>query len=431
MNHFLMFHQKNCKYSCKIQICPVRNNIRKFANILHLEKDEFTDAKLGSESCKAYKLNENKSQENSYFLIPNRKVKGQSNYVAQIFSGCTSSESETYQAMNDLFLNKNINDALVRYHIFSLYTDNSFNIRNIVTDIDTFEQPRYFSSKIPFFYGLVISAQLERNNVLLLLIASGLSCSLVALFLIFITAILSEEWRSKGSNIILVNFATVIFLDVMSHLISELSEINETFCSIFVVCCHYFSLVEFFWTSIIALMQYRRYVYVFEKNDRQKFIIVAWVSPIIIITLNLIYAFMNSKELDKSKDSYKTCSLINTYLIYYSIAVPLFITLLINFIIFILIVRHFLQESCKTGKRADAIAEVKIAFILFFLLDLNLIIAIIADMFNDYLLAAIFVTCQSMQGTFLFIIFVLRSKTTRNMYVKWIKMIYIKVCNRM
>ncbi|XP_045480312.1 uncharacterized protein LOC123684099 isoform X2 [Harmonia axyridis] len=299
-----------------------------------------------------------------------------------------------------------------------------FNIRNIVEDINEMVKPSFCSSKIPFFYSLVISGKLKSNSLFVIFISFNYTLSCCSLLLIFLTAKFSQQWRQRRSNIILINFTMSIFSQIILHFVSDFSGIDEGLCSTITILCHYFTLVQFFWTSVIAYMQYRRYVQVFnEKNGYflTKLIIFAWFMPIIIIFASLVLVFSIHKNATICIDKFKMCSLINTYLLKYSVSLPLMFTLLINFIFFILIFQHLLRKKTEIYQRS-ALLEVKLAFVLFFLLDLNLIVAIIADMFNVDILALIFVTSHSLQGVLLFVVFVVRNKCSRKMYIRWLKM---------
>lgn len=310
------------------------------------------------------------------------------------------------------------------------YESSEFNLREIVEDIDKFVTPSYCSSKIPFFYSLVISGDLKRNSVFLSFININYILSTCSLFLIFLTAKLSIEWRQRKSNIILTNFTVAIFSQIILHFVSDFTEVDEGLCTIVTILCHYFTLVQFFWTSTIAYMQYRRYVQVFEEHDEFfliKHIAFAWVTPILLISTFLIIVFSMPNNTTNCEDNFKICSLINTYLLNYCIAIPLILTLATNFIFFILIFRHLLKRKLEFDQKTSALLEVKLAFVLFFLLDLNLIVAIIADMFSIDFLASIFVTSHSLQGVLLFVVFVIRNKCSRKMYVRWIKI----ACDRL
>ncbi|XP_045466830.1 adhesion G-protein coupled receptor D1-like [Harmonia axyridis] len=266
---------------------------------------------------------------------------------------------------------------------------------------------KYFPVLQPFVVPLLES--IEKELTLSLIMDIGFITSIFALVFILLSVVLSRKLRERKGNIILAHFCFSIFVQIILHVLICLFNLNITLSKWTSIIFQYFTLVEFAWTSVIALIQYRRYVIVFDSTLNSSVLkITAFIYIIcaIPIAARILWDHNHSK-------------LMMTFLTF---SLPQFLTLIINLIILILISRNIMcMSSWSPQQKRNISVEAKLIFILFLTLDLGWIIAMLAYLSSNIIFAYIFIFSQSLQGFALFFTFILMNKPNR----KILKQIWI------
>ncbi|XP_044744790.1 uncharacterized protein LOC123306736 [Coccinella septempunctata] len=241
--------------------------------------------------------------------------------------------------------------------------------------------------------------------------------SFVSLCIIFVSGLVSRKYRAERGNQILIHFAFSMFAQFVLHNAACWINVTPLLCNLHSMLSQYFTLVESCWTSIIAYLQFKRFVRVFDKEPNHlilKLCGIAYVFPILPISLWMIY--------------HKTDTQMMNYLTF---GLPEFLILLINSTLLILITRNivFVKNEYIEHKKSLSM-EVKLIFFLFFVLDFSWFLIILADLTASVFFIYLFIITQSLQGFMLFFVFGIMNDHNRLIYKKFLSIYSKKILLR-
>lgn len=246
---------------------------------------------------------------------------------------------------------------------------------------------------------------IEGTILLSFILDSGFIMSFIALICIFVSMIISRKLREETGNIILLHFCTSIFIQIILHILICQNDMSYPVSKLASISFQYFTLVEFVWTTVIAFIQYRRYVTVLYSNPNYS---VLKISSI-VYTVSAVPAVIRIIW-DQNHSKFMT---------YLTFAVPQMITLIVNLIILLMISKNILcTKSWSPHHKRSVSVEAKVIFMLFLILDLGWIVAMLAIFTSNIIFAYIFVFSQSLQGFVLFFIFIIINKRNRQVLKK-------------
>ncbi|XP_045481323.1 adhesion G-protein coupled receptor D1-like [Harmonia axyridis] len=336
-----------------------------------------------------------------------------------------SNECEVKRQIGERYIivtkySKNIseNDVLIKIckHLNHINEENIQDIENSICIFISDHYLQYHNKKCCIgSFDFIPKSALQIEMIMLWIQKDGSSyfigtfycVSFICLCIIFLSCIVSRTYRSERGNLILIHFAFSIFVQFILHVFSCLMIVSPFSCYLQSIAFHYFSLVESCWTSIIAYLQYRRFVKVFD-NEPNHFILklcsIAYILPIIPIFVWILYHRSNTE-------------LAN----YLTFGLPEFLILLINSTLLILIIKNLVFGKNKYIKHRKSLSmEVKLIFFLFFILDFSWFHIILADITSKKIFIYLFLFTQSSQGFMLFFVFGIMNEQNRLIYRKFL-----------
>ncbi|XP_033096234.1 uncharacterized protein LOC117100567 isoform X3 [Anneissia japonica] len=250
----------------------------------------------------------------------------------------------------------------------------------------------------------------------------GLSISILSLFLTVFTFVTSRKFRKSEPKRIL----SQLCLSLLGLYIVFLTGIDRTdskrSCVVAGAFLHYFLLSSIFWMSVQAVHMYYFFVKVFDSHVRHFFLkafLFAWGLPLVIV---LISAFI---DIDSYVNSDRHCFL-TLQRMYYSVAIPVAVSLLFNFVVFIMVLYNLSKlgkNATKTQKRQKKIKSkgmqmlqngVSIAMVL----GLTWLIGFFAIGDASTMMLWLFCILNSFQGFLIFLMYCVRNKEVRNHWLK-------------
>ncbi|KAK9886567.1 hypothetical protein WA026_017494 [Henosepilachna vigintioctopunctata] len=265
---------------------------------------------------------------------------------------------------------------------------------------------KYYFKYFPVFrsYGKIFLESVERKLFLSFTLDVGFFLSILALICVFVSTLMSKRWRKEKGNMILFHFSLPIFAQIIIHFSICLFDLDIFQAKLASITFQYFTIVEFSWTSIIAYMQYKRYVKILNGariSSISTLVAFAYLSSAIPTLLRIILE--------------KNYSVIT--ITYLTFSIPQAVFLFINLVILILILRNIVCMRVETvDKKSNFSTEFKLIVILFFIFDLGWILAMFAYLTSNIAFAYIFIFSQSIQGFILFFIFVVLNKRNQKIY---------------
>ncbi|KAK4883165.1 hypothetical protein RN001_006484 [Aquatica leii] len=270
------------------------------------------------------------------------------------------------------------------------------------------------------FALLVSSANMNQltekvNLALNIITIIGCALSLVGLTGIFVIAIFFKHWRKRTRNKIMLNFSAALTAQTILLFISDTIDQNTTECIAVGASLHYTVLSGFAWMVIVAILQYRKFVLVFQHPVPHfliKCVLVGWCLPALPVLIILIVA-----PESYNKNTSGICYPDGT-LFYYGVVLPISIFALINLFVFVkILINIFNNKVEKYGSHSHEIRlHVSIAILLFFLLGMSWIFGIGISFTKDTscaILSFIFCFTATLQGFVMFIFFILINRESR------------------
>lgn len=246
----------------------------------------------------------------------------------------------------------------------------------------------------------------------------GCSFSLLGIFGIFLTALLSRAWREKSDSKVILNFSVAISIQMTLLLLANIFQFQDsedkTWCIVFGSFLHYSVLLVFSWMGIIAYLQYLRYVVIFGDNTPNNFFmksfILGWVLPFIIVLICVLSA-PYSYVYENSNICYPS-----DLTLYLGVILPISLLLLLNIIIFILILKSINRKAPSSTKTSEAkinLAKLRLTILLFFILGLSWTFGLLATWTGLLTFSYLFCLTASFLGFVLFVYFILINPVTR------------------
>ncbi|GIY80897.1 adhesion G-protein coupled receptor G6 [Caerostris darwini] len=251
----------------------------------------------------------------------------------------------------------------------------------------------------------------------------GCSLSLFGLGMIILTFILFRKWRKDAKHKVLFNLSLALACFLLLFLAGIERRGSRRGCMAVAVLLHYFMLASFAWMLVEAFMQYLSLVKVigtYIPRFMQKAMLFAWGIPlsIVSIVLGVNYDLYNSKH--------KYCWLSDK-VFFVAVAGPVLSMLALNFVIFGLILysntcgRSTKYLRTNQNERQEMVARAKAVFCVSVLLGLSWIFGFLAVAGAKLLFQYLFAITTTLQGFLIFIFFVFRQKSTRDLWLNCVR----------
>lgn len=286
-----------------------------------------------------------------------------------------------------------------------------------------FEQPNVKS---------VVLITLRHIKALDIISLIGCSASLIGLLCIWLTALIIKNWRSLGTNKILLHLCAVLTLIIVTFIAINLNCVieqlmaNSTHCVIMGAFLQYIILVLFVWMLIIAILQYQRFVIVLgivrPKYYITKSAIVAWSLPLIptlhvALTTPESYVPTYEQWIGNSAICYPT-----GHGLHFGVLLPISIVVTINIgvilYIFYSLCRTRLSTPTQLHQKSGLVKEIRLMVLLFFLLGFSWIFGLLAYMNLTIVFSYLFCMTATLQGFMLFLYFIILDKHTRDSWTR-------------
>ncbi|CAF4016929.1 unnamed protein product, partial [Rotaria magnacalcarata] len=261
------------------------------------------------------------------------------------------------------------------------------------------------------------------EQVLSMITLIGLVLSSIGLCLTILTFIFFKKLRRHFSQkSLLLLSINLLGVNILASIIClfTLNELNNLLCTIVASLLHYFVLSSFSWMFIMALIQYLLFVRVFPHQIfafTRKAAAFAQLVPLILVT---IVIYLDPWGYTKRKD--KICWLSDSSPFYLSFILPIALYIVINSIIYSMVAYSLLCG--QTGKKmrtthtleSRRLSRFSVALSCFVVLGLTWIFGL----FNLFSIGPMRLLCQmlfclfaSLTGFFIFVLYILTSKTKR------------------
>ncbi|KAI9558880.1 hypothetical protein GHT06_015669 [Daphnia sinensis] len=248
----------------------------------------------------------------------------------------------------------------------------------------------------------------------------GSSASILGLLLILTTFAIFPTWRKPLGHKFLVQLSAALVLLLIIFIAGVDRVDNSKGCRATAIFLHYFLLATFCWMTIEAYHQYQRLVKVFGTYMPRfllKATVLAWTVPLVPVIIVLIY------DVDSYTGSEGYCWIRPT-VFYVAVLVPVIILFLINFILFVLVVRSIAASGrgLRTNQSESKQAKEKFVASLmnFILLGMSWIFGFFAiGPTNSVIFSYLFCITTTFQGFFLFVLYVGRDPSARQLWLNW------------
>ncbi|XP_060082233.1 uncharacterized protein LOC132561550 [Ylistrum balloti] len=267
------------------------------------------------------------------------------------------------------------------------------------------------------FYGQAEPVDRDHEFSLSIISLVGLSLSILGLSLTIISYVFFRKLRQGRAQQTLFNLALAMLCSWVVFLTGIRQTHNFIGCIIVAVLLHYFILSSFMWMLMEAFLQYLTFVKVlgtYVTRYTLKTVIIAWGLPLIpiIVVLSL------DPNLYRGGDRYCWMSL---EAFYFAFALPVGVIILCNLVVFILTVTSICRRP--TGLRSNqskqkiAITNLQAAITSFVLLGLTWLLGYLAIADARVVFQYAFTILNSLQGFFIFVLFVARKKQVRDQWL--------------
>lgn len=276
------------------------------------------------------------------------------------------------------------------------------------------------------FALLLFDKDMYRDNYGVLDKITAINCVISGLGLsgIVLTAILFKKWRSNKGNVILLNFAFALILQIAAFYVSNSvyrENSSKNVCVTIGVVLHYSTVSEFCWMLVIAFLQFRRFVKVLQKPVKRlllKSCLFGWFLPVVPVITVL---FFNSDSYIASQVGLCYPSGFSLYL---GVWLPIIVILFFNIIFFSKImysVSFRKSERVCTSSNSDFKYQMRLLVLLFFKLGLTWFFGLLALLNFGKIFDYLFTITTTIQGFVLFLYFILFNSETRKLYLRALK----------
>lgn len=261
-------------------------------------------------------------------------------------------------------------------------------------------------------YGLLLDLPSNDTLNIISYVTSGVS--ILGLVLIFLTAILSKNWRESPSSKIALSssFTLVIQMIVLSFSKIVDSYDEETTCIIIGAVLHYTVISQFLWMLIVGVFQYRRFILVFVSPSPFLLVIcviAGWMLPLFPVVCILIFSL-------RSYISDEYCYLTGSGL-YLGVFLPIGVILTMNVLVYARIFGKFCcseKIECHGGRESKTKLYLRLAIFLFFMMGLTWIFGLLNGFLKVEYLSYLFCVTACLQGGVMFWFYVVLNKDASN-----------------
>ncbi|XP_052214073.1 adhesion G-protein coupled receptor G6-like [Dreissena polymorpha] len=266
------------------------------------------------------------------------------------------------------------------------------------------------------FYGqnkpLDPSHELSLSIITLL----GLSLSILGLALTIISYVFFRKLRQGRAQQTLFNLSLSLLLAMLVFLIGVKQTHNNVVCIVVAILLHYLIIVSFMWMLMEAILQYLTFVKIlgtYITRFTLKTVLPAWGLPMIPVIAVL------SVDPGLYRGGPKYCWM-DLPAFFYAFAIPVSVIILTNVIIFIVTVISIFRRGkglrSNQKKHKMAMTNLQAAITSFILLGLTWLFGYLAIADARLIFQYVFTILNSLQGFFIFVLFVLRKKKVREQW---------------
>ncbi|XP_034472002.1 adhesion G-protein coupled receptor G4-like [Drosophila innubila] len=255
--------------------------------------------------------------------------------------------------------------------------------------------------------------------------AVGCGLSLFGLLVIWLTAMLSKNWRSQRTTKLLLNLSLALWLLFVLLLIVYVNEWVWRFsfiqdhaeCIALGALLQYSVLLLFMWMLLIGYRQYQLFVTVFAVGSQHMVLRMATIAGLMPLIPTLLLLFIDSSSYTPLKDEGDIGTLCypSGRGLVYGVLLPIGLVLIANVYMF---GRIFYSISHMQNRNCQLLLEQYRRFVLlFFLLGLTWIFGIFSYLELGLVFNFIFCVTASIQGFILFVYFVVLDKVPRDAWL--------------
>lgn len=248
----------------------------------------------------------------------------------------------------------------------------------------------------------------------------GTVFSIVGIALVFLTAVLFDQWRSKIGTKILLQLAFVILLEVVLTQVADMHNLkSSTACVVVGVILHYIVLSKFCWMLVFAVLQYLRFVKVLGSQPSRlllKTAILGWGLPVLPVVVTLA-TFSQSYSAGNFMFCYPKGLALALGLL-----LPITLIVVFNLVAFVYIMYKVVSSSGKfeNTNRNQKQSQMFLAILLFFMLGVPWLFGLLIELFAGtwvyYFCAYMFCITATLQGFVLFVFYILLNNEVKS---KW------------
>lgn len=275
-------------------------------------------------------------------------------------------------------------------------------------------------------FGLLITGAEDSDRVhqpaLDIITLVGSILSLIGIGGILLTAAIFPQWRANRGNVVLTNYALATLLEIVLLYASGHAKENAvcdlTWCFVTGILLHYVVLAQFFWVLVISFLQYKRYVEIFgdvTTNLVAKACLVGWATPLIIVVpVGTIYT-------DNYTNAYSSICYPDGLALFIGVLLPILLIVIVNLAIFGMIAKNLFANPKVRSTRAGSqtLLKFRLLVLLFFQLGISWVFGFLGKLHIS--LVYIFCLTATLQGFFVFLLFIIFNQPTRLMYVKLVR----------
>lgn len=266
------------------------------------------------------------------------------------------------------------------------------------------------------FYGQAKPIPDHHELTLSIITVIGLSFSILGLSLTIISYMFFRKLRQGRAQQTLFNLSLSLLLSMLVFLVGVKQTHNYYGCLVVAILLHYLILVSFMWMLMEAVLQYLTFVKIlgtYITRFTLKTVLPAWGLPLIPVLTVLSVDY----TLYKGGPYYCWMGLDAFY---YAFAIPVTCIIIINVIIFIVTIVSIFRRGkglrSNQKKHKMAVTNLQAAITSFVLLGLTWIFGYLAISDARLLFQYVFTILNSLQGFFIFVLFVLRKKKVREQW---------------
>lgn len=263
------------------------------------------------------------------------------------------------------------------------------------------------------------------HNLLSLITIIGSIPSLIGILGIFLTAICFSRWRQKTGSIILLQLSLTIMLEIIViHVAGDAKlTVKTQLCTIVGICLHYVVLAKSSWMFVSAILQYYRFVKIFQVLPSRlilKAMIFSWGVP--LIPVGLVAIFLPTYNAASRQFCYPA-----DLALYFGLFLPVSLIVLSNLVVFILIMKNIFNPNVEIKPRtsyknstSQNKLQIYLGILLFFMLGLPWVFGILAEILAFPLrLICVYLFCLmgTLQGSVIFLFYVVLDRDTRNLWL--------------